>query len=105
MPRLMGAATRIEMKHSPKMGDFFLMNMAFLFTRQKKWGEDIRFTAHGQESKNNATNRCDFFLKNKSRVEFGEKRAKWVWAIYNDLSRGHPKWWFSKGIPPKMALN
>ena len=19
--------------------------------------------------------------------------------------RGHPKWWFSKGIPPKMALN
>ena len=27
------------------------------------------------------------------------------WAIYNDLSRGHPKWWFSKGIPPKMALN
>ena len=27
------------------------------------------------------------------------------WAIYNDLSRGHPKWWFSKGIRPKMALN
>ena len=27
------------------------------------------------------------------------------WAIYNDLSRGHPKWWFSKGIHPKMALN
>ncbi len=26
------------------------------------------------------------------------------WAIYNDLSRGHPKWWFSKGIPPQMAL-
>ncbi len=25
----------------------------------------------------------------------------WFWAIYNDLSRGHPKWWFSKGIPPK----
>ena len=24
---------------------------------------------------------------------------------YSDLSRGHPKWWFSKGIPPKMALN
>ena len=22
-----------------------------------------------------------------------------IWAIYNDLSRGHPKWWFSKGIP------
>ena len=19
-----------------------------------------------------------------------------IWAIYNDLSRGHPKWWFSK---------
>ena len=25
--------------------------------------------------------------------------------MYNNLSRGHPKWWFSKGIPPKMALN
>ncbi len=23
------------------------------------------------------------------------------WAIYNDLSQGHPKWWFSRGIPPK----
>ena len=21
---------------------------------------------------------------------------------YNDLSRGHPKWFFCKGIPPKM---
>ena len=29
----------------------------------------------------------------------------WIWAIYNDLSRGHPKWWFNKGIPLKMALN
>ena len=28
-----------------------------------------------------------------------------IWAIYNDLSRGHPKWWFSKGILPQMALN
>ena len=28
-----------------------------------------------------------------------------IWPIYNDLSRGHPKWWFSKGIPPKIALN
>ena len=26
------------------------------------------------------------------------------WANYNDLSRGHPKWWFSKGIPPQMPL-
>ena len=30
---------------------------------------------------------------------------QFIWPIYNDLSRGHPKWWFSKGIPPKMALN
>ena len=28
-----------------------------------------------------------------------------IWAIYNDLSRGHPKWWFSKGILPEMVLN
>ena len=27
------------------------------------------------------------------------------WVNYNDLSRGHPKWLFSKGIPPEMALN
>ena len=33
------------------------------------------------------------------------KLVDFVWPIYNDLSRGHPKWWFSKGIPPKMALN
>ena len=29
----------------------------------------------------------------------------YFWANYNDLSRGHPKWWFSTGIPPNMALN
>ena len=23
-----------------------------------------------------------------------------VWANYSGLSRGHPKWWFSEGIPP-----
>ena len=27
------------------------------------------------------------------------------WANYSDLSRGHPKWWFSKGIPSKIPLN
>ena len=31
--------------------------------------------------------------------------STYFWAIYSDLSRGHPKWWFSKGIPHKMALN
>ncbi len=34
-----------------------------------------------------------------------QERNQPIWAIYNDLSRGHPKWWFSKGILPKMALN
>ena len=24
-----------------------------------------------------------------------------VWANYNDVSRGHPKWWFNKGTFPK----
>ena len=23
------------------------------------------------------------------------------WANYNDVSRGHPKWWFNKGTSPK----
>ena len=27
-----------------------------------------------------------------------------IWANYNDLSRGHLKWWFSKGIHPKIPL-
>ena len=43
-----------------------------------------------------------------SQVQFLVKFPKYthrIWAIYNDLSRGHPKWWFSKGMPPKMALN
>ena len=35
----------------------------------------------------------------------GSIKQQISWPIYNDLSRGHPKWWFSKGIPPKMALN
>ena len=26
------------------------------------------------------------------------------WANYSDLSRRHLKWWFSKGIPPKLPL-
>ena len=25
--------------------------------------------------------------------------TQYFWEIYNDLSRGHPKWWFSKGSP------
>ena len=28
-----------------------------------------------------------------------------IWAIYNDLSRGHPKWWFNKGTSPKSPNN
>ena len=27
-----------------------------------------------------------------------------IWAIYNDLSQGHLKWWFSKAIPAKNGL-
>ena len=26
----------------------------------------------------------------------------YFWANYNDLSRGHPKWWFRIGIPHKI---
>ena len=28
---------------------------------------------------------------------------RFIWANYNDLSRGHLKLWFSKGIPPKSS--
>ncbi len=27
-----------------------------------------------------------------------------IWKNYSDLSRGHPKWWFSKGSVPKPPL-
>ena len=61
---------------------------------------------------------CSFFLhcwhfrggKTEEKMD-DEEHKEWAnpwhvgWPIYNDLSRGHPKWWFSKGIPPKMALN
>ena len=26
--------------------------------------------------------------------------VKAIWSNYSDLTRPHPKWWFSKGIPP-----
>ncbi len=29
---------------------------------------------------------------------------RFFWANYSDLSRGHPKWWYTKGIPPQNAL-
>ena len=31
-------------------------------------------------------------------------KAGLSWANYNDVSRGHPKWWFNKGTSPK-SLN
>ena len=38
--------------------------------------------------------------KAKTWIQIGNEPLGW--AIYNDLSRGHPKWWFGrKGIPPK----
>ena len=29
------------------------------------------------------------------------KDVRTIWANYNDVSRGHPKWWFNKGTSPK----
>ena len=29
------------------------------------------------------------------------KKGRYIWANYNDVSRGHPKWWFNKGTSPK----
>ena len=34
---------------------------------------------------------------------FGSASAS-GWANYNNLSRGHHKWWFSRGILPEVAL-
>ena len=33
--------------------------------------------------------------------EISQTEADGFWAIYKDLTRGHSKRWFSKGIPPK----
>ena len=42
----------------------------------------------------------------QKRVVGGEKKmSTLVWANYNDVSRGHLKLWFSKGIPPPNPLN
>ena len=29
----------------------------------------------------------------------GAKKNTYIWSNYSDLTRPHPKWWFSKGIP------
>ena len=33
-----------------------------------------------------------------------QNESKNIWANYNDLSQGHPKWWFSKLIPAKIIV-
>ena len=43
-------------------------------------------------------------VKNKNTLEkppliSADFQKKYIWAIYNDLTRPHPKWWFSKGNP------
>ncbi len=35
------------------------------------------------------------------RAKIAHLFGHFFWPIYNDLRRGHPKCWFSKGIPPK----
>ena len=34
-----------------------------------------------------------------------KKTRHYDWVNYSDLSRGHPKWWSSKGIPLQIPLN
>ena len=69
---------------------FQFLFYALMVLSQEMWTSDIAFD----------------HLRAGNRVTWINQQRGWhVWAIYNDLSRGHPKWWFSKGIPPKMALN
>ena len=37
----------------------------------------------------------------RGRFSFGSHSTNKIWANYNDVSRGHPKWWFNKGTSPK----
>ena len=94
-----------------------IVNLVFIYTGNK--GSNSWFKNYGKplgflppfptNSSSRDTSPRDHRLR-KSREEGGTWRD-WapglvsIWAIYNDLSRGHPKWWFSMGIPPKMALN
>ncbi len=35
----------------------------------------------------------------KSSAEMVGPANEWIWSNYSDLTRPHPKWWFSKGKP------
>ena len=68
-----------------------------------------KYTIHGSYGEGfnlyTSVRRCrHWFLPRKKHENWGLDAWLGV-AIYNDLSRDHPKWWFSKGIPLKMALN
>ena len=58
---------------------------------------------------NEASNCCAARPLREGEVEVSsggtlEATAK-IWANYNDISRGHLKLWFSKGIPPQITLS
>ncbi len=42
---------------------------------------------------------CFIFTSIWGRFPFWLIFFKWVWSNYSDLTRPHPKWWFSKGNP------
>ena len=74
------------------------------------WMDDFRATKAPSENGELACDRgnpimesptkcLEFRSRNDSNLLRVESQIHHFWANYNDLSRGHLKWWFSKGIP------
>ena len=80
------------------------MERCLIFTGPQKSGEDFPSKTAWNLMEEHPLNKCLVMNQIFSNMKWLEITIS-IWAIYNDLSRGHPKWWFSKGIHPKMALN
>lgn len=52
------------------------------------------------------TKRASAKAKDDDRTVHGgqsQQTSQWLWANYSSLRGGHPKMWFSRGIPPKKC--
>ncbi len=58
-------------------------------------------TRHACFSRNKRTAGCKCRLEQSKKNCFSVWFSLLYWANYNDVSRGHPKWWFNKGTSPK----
>ena len=67
---------------------------ALLWARD--WATERRCTARGPR----VTSSCSGYqqLSATSCDHHKKSKLQYIWSNYSDLTRPHPKWWFSKGI-------